>query len=156
MHLTRAGFNLAVVIWLLPLVLVDFIGNTTSTGMWSDIYYFKCIFDGLLVAYALYQMFLPATANIKEARARVQNRSDDVVEFENLGAIEYIYCGSLCLYAAGNWFFLHQINITSTGLLSIMTLAWSILSVVVAIVSAVQFWHLKSGSIVELKKRVIQ
>lgn len=156
MHLTRTGFNLVVAVWLLPLVIVDFIGNTMSTGMQSDIYYYKCIFDGLLMAYAVWQMFRPATSHVNDAKARVANRADDVVEFENLGAIEYVYCAALSLYAAGNWWFLHGVNANATGLLSIVTLVWSILSVVVCILSAVQFYHLKSGTIVELKKRVIQ
>jgi hypothetical protein len=156
MHLTRAGFNLVAAIWLAPLVIVDFVGNTVSTGIWSDVYYYKCIFDALILAYAVYQMTRPSTANIKTARAQVADHNDDVVAFENLSAIEYIYCGTLAVYAAGNWWFLHGVNANSTGMLSVITLVWSIFSVVVAILAGIQFWHLKSGAIVELKKRVIQ
>ena len=156
MHLTRFGFNVLVAIYLLPLILVDFIGNMMSTGATSDYYYYKCIFDGLLFAYACWQMFSGETAHVNTAKTRKLDTADEVIGFENIGAMEYIYCALLSIYGAVNWFFLHQINANATGAVSILTLVWSILSIAVTILAAVQFYHLKSGAIVELKKRVVQ
>jgi hypothetical protein len=36
------------------------------------------------------------------------------------------------------------------------TLIWSILSIAVTVLAAIQFYRLKSGTLVELKKKVIQ
>jgi len=159
MHLTRTGFNAIVALYLLPLVIVDFFGNTFATGVESDYFYYKTIFDGLLFVYACWQMFREPTAHVNTAQARTNNTTGgdaDIIGFENLGAIEYIYCAALCLYALVNWYFLHTVNKTSTGMMSIATLVWSIMSIMIAVLAAVQFYHLKSGTIVELKKRVIQ
>jgi hypothetical protein len=156
MHLTRTGYNVLVIIWLAPLVVLDFIGNTLTTGSQSDMFYYKTMVDGLLIAYALYQCFRPATGSASTVHARIADTHDEVVGFEKLGAAEYLYCAILTLYAAGNWYFMHMINRESTGIVSIATLAWSFLSLAIALLSAVQFYHLKSGAIVELKHRIVQ
>ena len=157
MHLTRFGFNTLVLFYLAPLVLIDIAGNTFSTGATSDFYYYKSMFDGLLVAYCCWQLFgAKQTAHIDTARNRTFDKNDEVVGFENIGAIEHIYCGTLCLYAALNWYFMHSLNAAATGVVSIGTLVWSFLSIAIAILSAIQFYHLKSGAIVELKKKVLQ
>ena len=156
MHLTRFGFNVIVAIYLAPLVLIDFIGNTFSTGDSSDYYYYKAIFDGILLVYAFWQLFRGETAHVENAQTRKSTASDEVIGFENIGAIEYIYCALLSLYAAANWFFLHLINKQATGIASMGSLIWSLLSVAVCVLAAMQFWHLKSGTIVALKKKVIQ
>ena len=156
MHLTRLGYNVVVAIWLLPMALIDFIGNTITTGHESEMYYYKFMVDGLLVAYAIWQCFRPATSNIETAGRRVRAQDDEVVSFEKLGAVEYIYCALLFLYALGCWYTLHTINVNSTGAISMGSLIWSFLSIAVAVLSAVQFYHLKSGAIVELKHKVLQ
>lgn len=114
------------------------------------------IFDGFLFAYACWQMFNGQTAHINTASARKKDSTDEVIGFDNIGAVEYIYCALLSAYGAANWYFLHQINANSTGAVSVLTLVWSILSIAVTVLAAVQFYHLKSGAIVELKKRVVQ
>ena len=156
MHLTRFGFNTIVAIWLLPLLFVDIIGNTVSTGIQSDYYYYKAIFDGILMCYAVWQLFREPTAHIETAKNRKADSTDDVVAFESLSSIEYIYCAMLSGYGALNWYFLHEVNKQATGIMSMTTLIWSIVSVAVCVLSAVQFYHLKSGAIVELKRKVIQ
>lgn len=157
MHLTRTGYNALVAIWLAPLILLDFYGNTVSVGVQSDYFYYKTMVDGLLLAYACYQMFFAtATASAATAQARTNDHRDDVVSFERLGAAEYLYCALLVVYAGVNWYAMHEINKSSVGFASIASLVWSIVSVAVAILSAVQFYHLKSGAIVELKHRVVQ
>lgn len=156
MHLTRFGFSALVTVYLAPLLLIDLIGNMLYTDVQSDYFYYKAILDGCLMAYAIYQLTLPPTANINKARAEVRDANTDIASFEDLGKIEYLYCLLLSAYAAVNWWFLHALNKQSTGLISAGTLIWSILSIGVCILAAVQFYHLKQGSIVELKKRVIQ
>lgn len=156
MHLTRFGFNSLVLVYLVPLLLIDFVGNTVFTGSESEYFYYKSLLDGCLVAYAIYQLTRPATATRSTAQQRIDDHNDDVVTFDNLGKLEYIYCIFLSAYSAVNWFFLHELNKLSTGITSTATLVWSILSIAVALLAAVQFYHLKSGSIVELKKRIIQ
>lgn len=155
MKLSRFGFNLVVLIYLAPLVAMDFIGNTLNTGLVSEMYYYKTMVDGCLVAYALWEMFTDqGTTSVAAARARAQSPNDTVVSFEKLSSWEYIYAAFLCVYAAANWYELHMINKESTGLVSIATLAWSFFSLAVAILAAVQFWRIKSGAIVELSHKV--
>jgi hypothetical protein len=156
MHLSRFGFSLLVSLWLIPMVILDFVGNTTSTGNQSDIYFIKAIFDGILLAYAIWQLKRPATVNIRVAQQRKDDRHDDVVDFSDLGAMEYIYCALLVVYSIANTFFFHDVNKHSTGIISIVSLVWTLLSVIILIAAAVQFYHLKQGSIVELRKKVLQ
>lgn len=156
MHLTRAGYNGLVIIWLIPIIFADLFGNTVNTGVTSDLYYYKFMADCLLAMYALYQCFRGQTASLETARARVSDHKDDVMSFENIGAAEYIYCAVLVVYAAFNWYELHSLNTASTGTMSLLTLVWSFVSLAVIILSAVQFWNLKSGKIVALKKSVLQ
>ena len=54
MKLTRTGFNILVMVWLAPLVLLDLIGNSISTGSESDYFYYKMIADGILFAFAAF------------------------------------------------------------------------------------------------------
>jgi hypothetical protein len=156
MHLTRFGFNALVAVYLAPLLLIDLIGNMLFTDAQSDYFYYKAILDGCLLAYAFYQLSKPPTATIKAAQAKVNDRNDDIASFEDLSSIEYIYCLLLSAYAAVNWWFLHDLNKHSTGLVSMGTLIWSILSIAVTVLAAIQFYRLKSGTLVELKKKVIQ
>jgi hypothetical protein len=46
-----------VVVYLLPLLLIDIASNTMLTGAESDYFYYKTMFDGLLIAYAIYSLF---------------------------------------------------------------------------------------------------
>lgn len=157
MHLTRFGFNMLVSVYLAPLVLIDIIGNTLSEGSASDYYYFKAFLDGLLLAFAVYQLSRGSeTATIASARARANDHRDEVVSFENISAIEWIYCLILSGYSAVNWFFLHDMNKHSQGLVSMGTLIWSFVSIVVAILAGIQFYRLKSGALVELQKKIVQ
>lgn len=158
MHLTRFGFNMLVIVYLAPLLLIDLIGNMMYTDAQSDYFYYKALLDGCLLAYSIYQLTRPATASISNAKKQqvAADSNDEIVTFESLGAMEYIYCLMLSAYSAVNWYFLHDLNKHSTGLVSMGTMIWSILSIAVAVVAFIQFWHLKSGNIVELKKRVIQ
>ena len=151
MKLTRTGFNLLVVAWLIPIVALDIISNTTLTGDVSDIYYYKTMADGLLIAYALFQAFGRGQTVTKHT---AQN-DDTVASFEKIAAWEYVYCLLLAVYAAVNWFGLHMINKESTGLTSIGSLIWSFVSLAVLLLSLIQFWHLKSGAIVQVKKRIV-
>jgi hypothetical protein len=156
MHLTRFGFNMLVIIYLAPLLFIDLIGNMMYTDAQSDYFYYKALLDGCLLAYSIYQLTRPATTSLSNAKARAVDTMDEIVSFESLGAMEYIYCLMLSAYSAVNWYFLHDLNKHSTGLVSMGTMIWSILSIAVAVVAIVQFWHLKSGNIVELKKKVLQ
>jgi hypothetical protein len=155
MKLTHSGYNIIVAIWLAPMILFDFVANTIYTGRESEVYYFKTMLDGLLLLYALYQAFTSDTASVATAKAREASHTDSVVSFEKVGALEYIYCAILVIYAAGNWWSLFQMNSNSTGLISIATLVWSFLSLIVGLLSAVQFAHLKSGAIVQLQHKIV-
>jgi len=157
MHLTRTGYNVLVAIWLLPLIVMDFVGNTIFTEQESDYFYYKTMADGLLLAYALYQAFGRAeTASARNAARRVADHADEVVSFERIGAAEYIYCALLVVYSCFCWYSMHTINKNSTGMVSIVTLVWSFMSLAVGLLSAIQFYHLKSGAIVELKHKIVQ
>ena len=155
MKLTRTGYNFFVLVWLAPLILFDYVGNTIYTGVESDFYYYKFMADCAIAFYACWQIFGRAqTASAATAKARVHDNDDAVIGFEKLGAMEYLYCLVLMAYSAGNWYELHLINKASTGIVSTGTLLWSFASLIVAFLSAVQFYHLKSGAIVQLKHRI--
>lgn len=157
MHLTRFGFNVAVIGWLLPIVFADFYSNGIYTDWQSDLYYWKAMADMLIIAYAAYEAFSgEATASVATAQARKGDNHDDVVDFAQVHAFQYIYCAVLALYALANFVSLHAINKAATGLLATITLVWSFVSLLVFAVSALQFYRLKSGAIVALKKRVLQ
>lgn len=157
MKLTRFGFNILVFFWLLPLVLIDIIGNTINTGTTSEFYYYKAMFDGLLIAYALYELFTDSgTANVQTAKARQDKQEDTVVSFGQIAAFEYVYCLFLAAYAVVNWWSLHMINKEATGVASMASLVWSFVSLAVALLAALQFWRLKSGQLVELTHKVVQ
>lgn len=157
MHLTRTGYNILVAIWLGPMVLMDLWGNTVETGAQSDYFYYKMMADGLLIAYAVWTVFSAAeTTSRSRAQDREEAHDDTVVGFESLGAWEYIYCALLTVYAGVCWYGLHQINKDSTGIESMLSAIWSFVSIAVAILSAVQFYHLKSGALVQLKHKIVQ
>lgn len=160
MHLTRFGFNMIVAVYLAPLVFIDFIGNAMVEGAMSDYYYYKFMLDAALLVVALAQLFRGETAHVDHARDRtrgdVGSLDEEVVGFSNVSSLEYLYCGALSAYAAVNWYFLHAINKASTGVLSMTSLAWSMLSIAICVLAAIQFYHLKSGTIVELRKRIAQ
>lgn len=155
MKITRFGFSLLVLIWLVPVALIDIYGNTVNTGQTAQLYYFATLFDGLLGAYAAFQLFRPETADRGWAQNRVNDPSDTVVEFVNPSAIEWIYCAILAVYALVNFYADYRMNTEATGLASIASMLWSYVSIAVAIVSGIQFYHLKSGSIVELKHKAL-
>jgi hypothetical protein len=158
MKLSQFGFAMLVMIYLAPLLAIDIETNTVSTGMESDVAFYKTLFDGLLLAFAVYQGFFGgATASLADAqRRKADHRDTAVADFSNIGAIEYIYCLVLSAYACANFFMLHSVNKSSTGLMSMGTLIWSFLSLAVCALAAIQFYHLKSGQIVQLKNRMIQ
>jgi hypothetical protein len=155
MHLNRFGFNLIVAIYLIPMALIDFVCNSMVSGAMSDYYLYKFILDAGLAAIAVSQLFRAQTAHHATAQERVQS-GDDVIGFENVSSLEYLYCATLCLYAAANTYFMHAINKASTGALSMASLAWMLLSIVICGLAGLQFWHLKSGTIVQLRQRVTQ
>jgi len=156
-HLTRFGFNALVLTWLIPAILMDIVGNTISVGTTSDLYYYKAMFDALLGTYAVWQLLRGGQTMSRQEAARKKNDPrDSVVSFDNLGAIEYIYCAVLVLLAATSWWFHHDINKNSEGLISIATLVWSWLDIAVVIVAAIQFWHLKSGAIVSVSHKFVE
>lgn len=154
--MTRFGFNALVVVYLAPLLLLDIVGNTVNTGQTSNFYYYKSMFDGLLIAYAIWELLTdPGTTHVEHAKMRADDAQDTVMSFEKIGTFEYVYCAFLCLYAIGNWWTLHQFNSTATGMASIGSLIWSLVSIAVALLSAIQFYRLKSGALVELKHKVM-
>lgn len=156
MYLTRTGFNTAAIIWLIPCFFVAVYGNTVSTGFTSDIYYLMTGVTAALILYALGQLFRKGeTVSLQEARRRQQDANDSVVSFENLGSIEYIYCAVLFVLAVGSWWFHHDINKSATGFLSIATLIWSWVDLLIAIIAGFQFYKLKSGAIVEVSKKLV-
>jgi hypothetical protein len=156
MTLTRFGFNALAAIYLIPLLIIDIVGNAMTTGSQSDQFFYKCLFDGLLLAYAIYTTTRPATATVSTARAKKDDHRDEVVSFENLGTIEWVYCLILAMYAIFNFISLHALNKEAQGLMALCTLIWSFLSLAVCVLALIQFYRIKSGSLVELKSRIIQ
>jgi hypothetical protein len=156
MKLTRAGFNILVMVWLAPLVFLDLFGNANSTGNDSDYFYYKMIADGVLFAFAAFLAFgTGKTASVSSAKEQMRDPANDVMSFEQIGSWEYIYCALLVVYALVNWWFMHSVNRDSTGAVALASAIWSFVSLAVAILSAVQFYHLKQGSIVALRDKMV-
>jgi hypothetical protein len=154
MNISRFGFNFIVAVYLAPLIVLDLWGNTFTTGDLSDYYFYKVFVDGTFMALALIFMFSGETASVSRAAERVAS-PDEVVSFEKIGAVEYIYCFGIAAYALANFLFLHQVNKASEGIVSFSTLIWSILSIIVGVIGLIHFWRLKSGQIVALKKKIL-
>jgi hypothetical protein len=157
MHLTRTGFNAIVLVWLVPAIIMGFVGNATATGIASDIYYWMTLLSVALALYAGFQCYRPDnTMNASEAQRRQDDHHDDsVVSFTNIDAIEYVYCGVLVVLALGSWWFHHSVNKDATGLLAMASMIWSWLDLIVAGVAGLQFWRLKSGAIVAVSRRLV-
>ena len=137
--MTRFGFNVMVVVYLIPLLLIDIAGNTISTGSTSEMYLWKTIFDAALVCYAIYELFTDSgTTSASAASRRVDNHTDTVIGFEKIAGIEYVYCLFLAVYAAINAYLLHGINHDSAGITSIASLIWFVLSLGVTVLAAVR------------------
>lgn len=157
MKLTRYGFNRIVLIWLLPLGIIDVIGNLNTTGYMSDVYYFKVIFDGLLILFAGYMAFFAGeTMTRGDAHVARLDPSDTVAEVGDIGNLEHIYCALLVVVALGSWYVHHDINRNSTGIVALASLIWSFLDLIVAVLAGLQFWHLKSGAIVNVSRKMVQ
>lgn len=156
MKLTRYGFNLMVVVWLVPVVILDMVSNASTSGDASEVYFVKTLIDGLLIAFAVFMAFLSGkTATKANAELEVKDTSNNITSFENVASWEYIYCGVLVVYALINAWGLHAINRDSTGIVAFLSLIWTFASLAVAIFAAIQFYHLKSGDIVRLKKKIV-
>ena len=156
MHLTRTGWHAVASLYLIPLVFIGIIGNSTATGAESEIYYWSTLFCGLLAAYAVIAMFAGAeTMSADSARSAKNSSKDDVVAFDNLHSIEFIYDAVLCLVAVGMFFYMHSINKNTTGLMSLVSMLWSYFSLGIAVLSAWQFWGMKSGQIVQVTRKLV-
>lgn len=156
MTLTRTGYYTIVMAWLAPIVLFDVIANTILTGRDSEYFYYKTMADGILMAYALWQMFgRAATVSAKTAAVRTADVNDSVIGLDKLGSWEWISCLILVVYALINWYSLKEINTHSTGIVSTATLVWSMVSIVVAGLSAIQFYQVKSGAIGKLTHQLV-
>lgn len=155
MKLSRFGFNLLVAIWLLPMLLLDVYGNTTTTGVTSDVYYYAAIVHALALFYAGFQCWRKSeTSDLKHAKAAVADAENTVVSFEQLGALEYVYCGGLVVVALASWYLHHKTNADNTGFVSLASMVWSMLDIVVAILAGIQFWRIKSGSLTQLVRKM--
>jgi hypothetical protein len=148
MHLTRKGFNLVVLLWLAPIAVMSLYGNMTTEGALSDLYFYAFGASLALAAFAGIQMMRDDyTANGVAQKKTPGRPSSDLVNLENVGALEYVYCAVLCLIAVGAFFFHHHVNKETTGLLSLMTLIYSYFDFFITAVSGYQFWTLKGAAV---------
>jgi hypothetical protein len=164
MKLTRFGFNFMVLCWAAPLCIIAIGGNTMATGSDSRRFLFEAVVYAVIAVYAFIQLVSGGkTMSRAAATAAKADPNDAVVSFENINALEYIYCAVIVIIAAFTCWQMFAINDTNSatisagsGALSIIALFWMILSGAVCLFSALQFWHLKSGAIVEVSHRVVQ
>jgi hypothetical protein len=85
--------------------------------------------------------------------ARHVDDIDSAASATNLGTADHVYCIILALYALVNWYVLYQVNHLATGMQAVTSLVWSFMSLVVLILSLVQFWNMKSGRLVMLTRK---
>jgi large-conductance mechanosensitive channel len=137
-------------------VILDLWSNASVTGDSSEVYFIKALIDGLLIAFALFMAYgMGKTATRERAAIEVKDTSNNITAFENVASWEYIYCGVLVVYALLNAYGLHAINRDATGIAAFLSLIWTFVSLAVAIFAAIQFYHLKQGDIVALKKKIV-
>lgn len=157
MILTRFGFNVVVLVWLVPMLAIDVYGNTTTTGISSELYYYAAIFHGLLALFAGYQLTRKSELMTEaKAKSKVADPEDAVVSFKHLGAGEFVYCGVLAVSALVAWWCHHALNKDSTGAMSVVSLLWSWLDILIAGLAGFQFHKLKSGAIVQVAHKIFQ
>lgn len=146
--MNRFGYNVLVLIWLVPLALADLAGNTVNTGNLAEYYFWMFTADCFIGAYAIYMLiFADPTHHVNHVVQRVNDPNDTVVSFETLGGMEYVYTGFLTVYAVVCFYFMHKLNRETTGFESIGALIWSFLSLGVAVLSANQFIHTARGKL---------
>jgi hypothetical protein len=158
MKLSRFGFSLFVLIWLVPLTLLDIIDNVNVTGVAAEVLYYKIMGDVIILAFTVFQMFRGETMSVEKAtrQQQAQSSADTIVSLENIGSLEYIYCAILFVLALGSWWVHHSVNINQTGFMSLLGLVWSFADIAIAVLAGWQFYLLKSGALVALKKKVLQ
>ncbi len=152
--LTRFGSNLAMLVWLGTLILfVDIPGNTVNTGSVSDLYFFKSMLDALLILWTCGMIW--GSGSVTTA-AKASAQSTEVFDIKSLGAVEYIYFAIMTIYGLVNLYFHHEINASSTGATSVLTLFWAFFDLAVAALSAMQFYQMTQGTLVRVTKQIIQ
>jgi hypothetical protein len=138
--MTKFAFALLTCIWLAPMVILDFIGNSTATGFASDAYLAAFAIHGLLTLWAGIQLWGDAHPVAPGEHA---HKAKVAIELPDIAAMEHIFCALLFVVAlAGAWEH-HSVNKESTGIVSMGALLWFFFDLVMAFVSGVQFWHLK-------------
>ena len=156
--MTRFGFHASILIWLGLLVFfVDIAGNTANTGVLSDVFMGKTIFDVLLAFWTF--MYLKediqgTTVHRHQAEsswASAKGR-EQLISFEKLGGLDYVYYGVIAAYTIGNLVLHWSANKHSTGLESIWYLIWVLMDVVLCVVAIVQISAIANGKLVQIRK----
>jgi len=152
---SRSLYHILTLFWLVAIVLtVDLPGNTVNTGTLSQVYNLKFMFDALLglwVGYLLYAEW--GTTTYRTSRP-VAKGDESIANFDVFGAKEHISCALLVLYGLGNGYLHFVENSGSTGIESLFSLFFQLFDVVIVVLSAVQFSHLKAGLIQQIKQNV--
>jgi TIR domain len=143
--LTRFGFNLFVAIYLAPMIVLQILANSETTGAQSDMHYYAALATALLFGYAVWGLFTE--------KDRPVDQIDGEASAAHLGAADHVYCGILALFAVVKWYVLYKANSDMTGWPSIATLVWSFMSLIVLILAVVRFWNMKSGPLVKLTRK---
>ncbi len=119
------------IVYLVPILLMHFITNTMATGIQADIA--SLMFGATIVMIGFSALpWIGDTIGFSAAKAK---------------PVEYIFNGALVLFCVASFSYLHNINVTSTGLPSMFALVWEWLSVVVGLVAFLAFWSVKGEQI---------
>ena len=118
----------------------------------SEYYLYACMLHGLLFAWSCWQVKAKGYAHHAPAKPKgfLQDVATDTEEviltMANLGALEYVYCALLFLVALGSVYEHHEVNVASTGIAAFLSLIWLLFDLIMAFLSAIQFWHLKGAA----------
>jgi len=151
--MTRFGFNLLVAVYLAPLMVLQILANSERTGVASDMHYYAALATALLLGHAVWGLLIDRGTMSRRVAARQADQVAGEASATNLGAPDQVYCVILALFAAVNWYVLHQVNRATTGLPSVASFVWSLMSLIVLILAIVQFWNMKSGRLVMLTRK---
>jgi hypothetical protein len=150
MKVTRLGFAIASIVWLILLLLfIDIVGNSRTLGIISDIFFLKILIDVVLIAWTGLMIYTGKNL-ISAPTLNIETKSTDIISFEKLSTIEYVYYGVLAIYALFNLISHYVVNRNSVGASAVFSIFWSVFDLVIAIIAGWQFYLMQKGNIVKL------
>jgi hypothetical protein len=124
-------YRLITLIYLIPIAIMHIAANTVSTGVAADL---SSILFGITLGLIGFTAlpWIGGVLGIEATKAK---------------PVEWIYNGAMVAFCIGTFFFMRDINASTTDLRSIFALVWEWLSIAIGLLSFMAFWTVKGATI---------